>query len=106
MSTLERLRTTLAALNLTALDVRDHPRRSRLIDENHLGGAPRIVFPPSSVSKQDTQLNPVAGCSGCRWLKNMIGRAWLKRSSVNCAPQWRRSPVGEGPTYVVVGKTW
>src|SRR5204862_443976 len=34
----------------------------------------------------------------------MTARAWFKQKCVNCAPQRRRSPVGGGPTHVVVGK--
>src|SRR5437762_4988371 len=39
------------------------------------------------------------------WLpKIMTPSAWFKQKCVNCAPQRRRSPVGGGPTHVVVGK--
>src|SRR5204862_1876927 len=34
----------------------------------------------------------------------MTPSAWFKQKCVNCAPQRRRSPVGGGPTHVVVGK--
>ena len=34
----------------------------------------------------------------------MLRYACFKQNNVDCAPQRRRSPVGEGPTHVVVGK--
>ena len=36
--------------------------------------------------------------------KIMTPFTWFKQKCVNCAPQRRRSPVGGGPTHVVVGK--
>src|SRR5207248_5643163 len=39
-----------------------------------------------------------------RCCKIMTTLTWFKQKCVNCAPQRRRSPVGGGPTHVVVGK--